>query len=161
MTKQEDIRWEQRFSNYVRAFEKLNQAVKKIKNEFEIDEDGNINDDQFLDDIIKEGLIQRFEYTHELAWNVMRDYALYQGNSTIAGSRDASREAFTMELITEGKVWMDMIISRNKTWHTYNEAVADEIFNKIVYEYHAQFEAFKDKMESLRSGKQGSIFEKE
>ena len=82
MTKQEDIRWEQRFSNYVRAFEKLNQAVKKIKNEFEIDEDGNINDDQFLDDIIKEGLIQRFEYTHELAWNVMRDYALYEEEFT-------------------------------------------------------------------------------
>jgi nucleotidyltransferase substrate binding protein (TIGR01987 family) len=47
-------------------------------------------------------LIQRFEYTHELAWNVMKDYAYFQGNSQVGGSRDAIREAYQLNLITKG-----------------------------------------------------------
>lgn len=83
MSKQQDIRWEQRFSNYVKAFNKLGQAVTKIKEDYAIDEDGNIDDDDFLDDIIKEGLIKRFEYTYELVWNVMKDYAEFQGTQML------------------------------------------------------------------------------
>src|SRR5690554_1536218 len=122
MNRTKDIRWEQRFSNFLKAFDKLDQAVAKIKKDYGIDEKGNIDEDDFLDDIIKEGFIQRFEYTHELAWNVMKDYAIYQGNTSITGSRDAVREAFGTGLITDGKTWMNMIASRNKTSHTYNEA---------------------------------------
>lgn len=161
MSKQEDIRWEQRFSNYVKAFNKLDQAVTKIKEDYAIDEDGNIDDDEFLDDIIKEGLIKRFEYTYELVWNVMKDYAEFQGNPNVGGSRDAFREALQLKLISDGKVWMDMIISRNKTSHTYDEDTADEIFSKVINDYHPVFKAFLDKMETLRSGKQGDIFEEE
>ncbi|AOW20589.1 nucleotidyltransferase substrate binding protein [Urechidicola croceus] len=157
----EDIRWEQRFSNYVKAFSKLDQAVTKIKEDFEIDDEGNIDDDEFLDDIIKEGLIQRFEYTHELAWNVMKDYAAYQGNPDVGGSRDAVREAFQLQLIAEGKIWMEMIKSRNKTSHTYNEETANEIFKDIVYLYHAEFKAFLNTMEEKRSGEQEKLFEEE
>jgi hypothetical protein len=62
----QDIPWQQRFGNYVKAFRKLEKAVRKIKEEYPIDDAGNIDDDDFLDDIKKEGLIQRFEYTHEL-----------------------------------------------------------------------------------------------
>jgi nucleotidyltransferase substrate binding protein (TIGR01987 family) len=110
-------------------------------------------------EMIKEGLIQRFEYTHELAWNVMKDYAEYQGNSTIGGSRDASREALQLKLISEGEIWMDMIISRNKTSHTYNEETANEIYSKILKEYYPAFVKFRNLMEEKRSGKQGQIFE--
>lgn len=158
---QKDIRWEQRFSNYVKAFDKLDQAVTKIKKDYRIDEKGRIDEDDFLDDIIKEGLIQRFEYTHELAWNVMKDYAIYQGNTAITGSRDAIREAFSTGLIVDGKMWLDMLVSRNKTSHTYNEATADEIFHLIMNDYHGAFEAFKTRMEDLRSGSQADLFEKE
>jgi len=154
-----DIRWEQRFSNYVKAFSKLDQAVTKIKEDFEIDDDGNIDDDEFLDDIIKEGLIQRFEYTHELAWNVMKDYAAYQGNPDVGGSRDAAREAFQLQLIADGKIWMEMIKSRNKTSHTYNEETANEIFKDIIYLYHSAFKAFLNTMEGKRSGEQEKLFE--
>ncbi len=157
----EDIRWEQRFSNYVKAFNKLDQAVTKIKEDFEIDEDGNIDEDEFLDDIIKEGLIQRFEYTHELSWNVMKDYAAYQGNPDVGGSRDAVREAFQLQLIAEGKIWMEMIISRNKTSHTYNEETANEIFKNIIYLYHTEFKAFLNTMEGKRRSKQEKLFEEE
>ena len=81
--------------------------------------------------MIKEGLIQRFEYTHELAWNVMKDYAVYQGNSNVGGSRDASREAFQMNLVTDGQVWMDMISSRNKTSHTYTRQPLTKFMRKF------------------------------
>src|SRR5690606_3325991 len=106
---------------------------------------------EFLDDIIKEGLIQRFEYTHELAWNVMKDFLANAGNTGIYGSKDATREAFAAELIHDGDIWMDMIRSRNKTLHTYNEETADDIFIKILQHYHPEFLLFRDKMEALLS----------
>lgn len=156
---EQDIRWEQRFSNYVKALNKLTQAVEYIKKNV-TGEDEPIEDDDLdfvLDEIIKEGLIQRFEYTHELAWNVMKDYAAYQGNSSIGGSRDATREAFQLQLISDGRIWMDMIGSRNKTSHTYNEETADEIYAKIINRYYDAFLEFEKNMEFKRSGEQGKI----
>lgn len=156
-----DIRWEQRFSNFVKALDKLSQSVNYIKRKYSEDEDTAINNEELLsvlDEMIKEGLIQRFEYTHELAWKVMKDYAEYQGNSNIGGSRDASREALQLKLITEGEIWMDMIVSRNKTSHTYNEEIANEIYTKILKEYYPAFQNFRKQMEEKRTGKQGEFF---
>lgn len=147
-----DTRWEQRFNNYNKAFSKLDEAVKRISLDFEMDINGTIDEDEFLDDIIKEGLIQRFEYTHELAWNVMKDFLVNAGNTGIYGSKDATREAFAAELIHDGDIWMDMIRSRDKTLHTYNEETADDIFIKILQQYHPEFSLFRDKMEALLSG---------
>jgi nucleotidyltransferase substrate binding protein (TIGR01987 family) len=159
----EDIRWEQRFSNFVKAMHKLEQSVQYIENEVEEDEieDNDEADEKYeivLDEMIKEGLIQRFEYTHELAWNVMKDYAEYQGNTNIGGSRDATKEAFSLRLIADGEVWMDMIGSRNKTTHTYNEDTANEIYRKILKDYYPAFVQFRKTMEEKRSGKQQGIF---
>ncbi|AFL84049.1 nucleotidyltransferase substrate binding protein, HI0074 family [Belliella baltica DSM 15883] len=140
-----DIRWEQRFANYRKALKKLSEAVNYIQ--LHLQKDDEIKLDDVLDEMIKEGLIQRFEYTHELAWNLMKDYASYQGNSTIGGSRDATREAFQLQLIEDGKVWMDMIGSRNKTSHTDNEETADEIYLKILEAYYPAFLAFDGIME--------------
>ena len=150
-----DVRWQQRYSNYNKAFNKLEEAVRKIKDDYRIDEDGAIHPDDFLDDIIKEGLIQRFEYTHELAWNVMKDFLQHAGNTNIYGSKDATKEAFAAGLIINGEVWMDMIKSRNKTSHTYNEETADDIFLKVVREYYQEFLLFSNKMKQLRNGQQG------
>lgn len=108
----EDIRWEQRFSNFNKALLKLEESVNYINHNVLVEEDlGYI-----VDELIKEGLIQRFEYTHELAWNVMKDYALFQGNSTIGGSRDATREAYKLQIIENADLWMDMIQSRIKNF---------------------------------------------
>ncbi|MFL9830741.1 nucleotidyltransferase substrate binding protein [Flavobacterium sp. ST-87] len=152
---EKDIRWEQRFSNYIKAVEKLSQSVKYIQENFTTEAS---LEDEILDEMIKEGIIQRFEYTHELAWNVMKDYAEYQGNSNIGGSRDATREAFQLKLITNGHLWMDMITSRNKTSHTYNEETANEIYNKILKEYYPAFIEFKNTMEEKITGNQQNIF---
>lgn len=96
-TQNTDIRWEQRFSNYRRALRKLSDAVAYVQKERKAGIEF-----RDMDDLKLEGLIQRFEYTHELAWNVMKDYAIYQGNTSLTGSRDAIREALAMGLITDG-----------------------------------------------------------
>lgn len=156
----EDIRWEQRFSNYNKALTKLEESVIYIQHNF-LDNGNELETEDLgyvVDELIKEGLIQRFEYTHELAWNVMKDYAFFQGNSSVGGSRDATREAFKLQIIDNADTWMDMIQSRNKTSHTYNEETANEIFGKIINDYFPLFLNFRKVMEEKRSGKQGNLF---
>lgn len=132
-----DIRWQQRFSNYKKALSQLENAVE-------------LANKRSLTDLEKQGLIQSFEYTHELAWNVMKDFARYQGNPDVAGSRDATREGFRLNLISDGTGWMEMIVSRNKTSHTYNEEVANEIVRYILKTYYPLFETFKEVMEEKK-----------
>lgn len=157
MNEEKDIRWEQRFSNFNKALIKLGQAVKYIESVYYVE--GNF-DESLLeegDDLMKEGLIQRFEYTHELAWNVMKDFLNERGSTPLYGSKDATREAFATGLITDGQVWMEMISSRNKTSHTYNEETATEIFLKILENYHIAFLTFQQTMEEKRSGTQTTL----
>jgi len=111
-----------------------------------------------LTDLEQQGLIQAFEFTHELAWNVMRDYFYYQGQNYTTGSRDATRAAFNNGLIEDGEAWMSMIKSRIKTSHTYNEETANEIASEIVHSYLPLFKMFQTKMESLKPGESGSLF---
>lgn len=147
-----DIRWEQRFSNYRRALRKLSDAVAYVHKEREAGV-------EFceMDDLKLEGLIQRFEYTHELAWNVMKDYAIYQGNTSLTGSRDAIREALAMGLITDGN-WMQTIADRNRTSHTYNEETAYEILHDVVDIYFRLFCDFEIRMEEIRTTNQLTLF---
>lgn len=131
---EKDIRWKQRFSNYRKAFEQLTEFIEK----------GDLNKFE------EQGLIQAFEYTFELAWNVMKDYFEYQGEQTITGSRDAFRLAFKRGLISNGELWMDMITSRIKSSHTYHEETAEEIVRKVKEEYFDLFSQFYHKMKSLQ-----------
>ena len=133
-----DIRWLQRLENYTKALSNLTEAVE-------------LATQRPLSNLEKQGLIQSFEFTHELAWNVMKDYFAYQGNPSITGSRDAVREAFSKNLVTNGDVWMSMIKSRNQTSHTYNQGIADEITDLILNRYHAEFMSFWLSMQQLKS----------
>ena len=155
MTSNKDIRWEQRFSNFNKALKKLSEDIAFIKKDLDEQEK---NTGKILEGILKEGLIQRFEYTHELAWNVMKDFLFEIGDVKIYGSKDATREAFKAELIEKGDVWMEMIKSRNKSSHTYNEETADEIYTKILNEYYAAFISFQQVMEDKRTGEQKNSF---
>ncbi|WP_022964945.1 nucleotidyltransferase substrate binding protein [Denitrificimonas caeni] len=131
----EDIRWVQRLANYERARLRLTSAVELAAT-------------RELSDLEKQGLIQVFEFVFELAWNVMKDYFLYQGNPAITGSRDAIRTAFKNGLIADGEGWMEMIKSRNQSAHTYNESVANEITEKILQSYHKLFAQFATDMQT-------------
>lgn len=131
---QEDTRWKQRFANYKKAVFQLNQAVA-------------LNQQRPLSDLEKQGLIQAFEYCHELAWNVMKDFFDYQGKTALMGSRDVTRVAFKRGLISDGEGWMSMISSRNQTSHTYNETTANEVVGKIIAHYHRLFLALQSTMQ--------------
>ena len=129
----EDVRWKQRFSNYLKALQQLGKFIQK----------GEINE------LEQQGLVQVFEYTHESAWNVLRDYLIDQGHQNIHGSRDATREAFKLELLQDGDSWMDMIRDRNRSSHTYNQETADSITNNIRNRFFGLFVKLQQTMQSL------------
>ena len=128
-----DIRWKQRFSNFKKAFGQLHKFIEK----------GD------LSELEAQGLVKAFEYTYELAWNTMKDFLEYRGQSDIYGSRDAIRKAFQLDLVEDGEGWMDMLASRNKTSHTYNRETAEEICNAVKTSYYFLFKQLKGKLEKL------------
>lgn len=132
-----DIRWQQRLANLKKAFSELSEAVELTKS-------------RELTKLEKQGLIQAFEYTHELSWNTIRDYFIDQGRPDITGSKDATRAAFKFGLIKNGEYWMDMIKSRNLTSHTYNQETANTIVTDILDHY---FQEFKDLITHLETRK--------
>ena len=145
---EKDIRWIQRFSNYRRALAKFNQAIEIVTDQADWVEE--------VDDLLEEGLIQRFEYTHELAWKVMKDYAEYQGYTNIQGSRDAFRKALEIGLI-EDERWMDSIKDRNLTSHNYDDETAQTILSAIIEDYAPLLNSFESKMLPL-SGLEPTLF---
>ena len=130
----QDIRWIQRYNHYTQALAQLTKFIEK----------GELNE------LEKQGLIQAFEYSYELAWNTIKDYFEAQGETDIHGSRDAFRLAFRRGLIEDGKTWMDMIKSRTLTSHTYNEDLAEEISTAIVNRYFSEFVAQRTKLQNLK-----------
>jgi len=132
----EDVRWIQRFDNYKKAFGRLKEAVLLAK-------------ERKLSELEEQGLIQSFEFTHELAWNTLKDFLTEKGDKEIYGSKDATRKAFKYNLIENGEVWMNMINSRNKTSHTYDEATAKEIVAEIIDDYYTEFEKLLNKLNEL------------
>lgn len=129
----QDIRWIQRFNNYKKALKQLEEAVELMG-------------ERELTNLEKQGVIQAFEYTHELGWKTLKDFLENRGNTNIYGSRDATKEAFNLGLIEDGEVWMQMIKSRNITSHTYDEGTATEIIILIKDFYYKAFEELKMKM---------------
>lgn len=132
-----DIRWQQRFSNYTKALEQLTDAV-------------NLSRTRELSKLEKQGLIQAFEYTHELAWKVLKDFLENRGKSDLYGSKDVTREAFRLGIIDNGEAWMSMISSRNLTSHTYNEKTTEEIVTFVLNSYIDQFLKLMDKLNSIK-----------
>jgi nucleotidyltransferase substrate binding protein (TIGR01987 family) len=136
-----DIRWIQRFNNFEKAFGKLSDAVK-------------LAEERDLSELEKQGLIQAFEYTHELAWKTLKDFLENHGAQNIYGSKDASKEAFKSGLVQDGEAWMAMIASRNQTSHTYDEDTAEEIKGAILNSYFFEFEALQTTLKKLKAEEQ-------
>lgn len=136
----QDIRWIQRFENYHRALGRLTKAIHILDDDTERDEDER--------DLMRTGVVKSFEFTLELAWNVMKDYAEYQGHRDIHGSRDALRKAFSMGLIEDDR-WMNSIADRNLASHDYDESVVNHVYSSIISVYHPLFKAFEKKMQSI------------
>ena len=142
MDSSSDIRWVQRLDNYERAVRRLEGAVALL-----LDQSGFGIE---VDELLKEGLVQRYEYTQELAWKLMKDYEEFQGYTDIQGSRDAIRKALAMGLVSDG-AWMETIASRNITSHCYDEAEFNAIFSKIVTTYVPLFLEFCETMKNKKN----------
>lgn len=132
----QDVRWKQRFHNYTKAFQALTEAVE-------------LSQHRSLTALEQQGLIQSFEFTHELAWKMLKDYLEYQGISNVVGSRDASRFAFQNALTNDGEVWMQMIVARNQTPHTYNIKIAQAVVNSILSQFYPAFNQLAIKFSEL------------
>ena len=111
-------RWILRFESYSKALLRLKEAVEQTRQ-------------HPLSDLEKDGIIQRYEFTHELAWKVMKDC-----------SRDASRLAFQMSLITDIDGWLEMIRYRNLTSHIYEKAFIDNVIQQIIKSFYPLMQAF-------------------
>lgn len=129
------LRWQQRFNSYHKALSQLTRFIEK----------GELNE------LEEQGLIQAFEYTHELAWKLLKDYLNYQGEQNLYGSKDVTRLAFNRELIDDGQAWMDMIKDRNLTSHTYNPDTASAIAFDIRKRFFPKFVALAQTMKTLLS----------
>jgi nucleotidyltransferase substrate binding protein (TIGR01987 family) len=132
----EDIRWKQRFNNYLKALQTLSRAVA-------------LSEQRGLSELEQQGLIQGFEFTHELAWNVLKDYLEAQGYVGLIGSKNATREAFKNALIIDGEAWMDMIKARNLTSHTYNTDIAASIVSDILQRFYPAFATMAETFAAL------------
>lgn len=136
MTDNLDVRWIQRLDNYKRAFNQLSEAIELLSQ-------------RLLSNLEKQGLIQAFEYTHELSWNLLKDFLEDRGNKGIYGSKDTVKAAFKWGLLENGTVWMQMIESRNLTSHTYDENTADKIVSLVQNMYFEEFKKLLCTMDNL------------
>lgn len=130
-----NIRWHQRANSFKKAFSRLREAVELAKQ-------------RELSDLEAQGLIQGFVYTHELAWNTLKDF-LQVHDFKLYGSRDTTRAAFKEGIIENGEVWMEMIRHRNLTAHTYNEDTAEEVVSAILNIFYSEFETILVKIDQL------------
>jgi len=122
-----DIRWKQRFQYYDKAYTLLREAMEK-------------HSFQALSDLEQEGLIQRFEYSYELAWKTMKDYLEENGIViTPVTPRTVVKEAYTAGLIEDGQVWIDMMLHRNLLAHTYDFSKFKEVLEAVACRYLAAF----------------------
>jgi nucleotidyltransferase substrate binding protein (TIGR01987 family) len=143
----DDVRWEQRFNNYKKALARLTNAVSKANEEE-------------LSELEQEGLVQRFEYTFELAWKTVQDLLRYKGYIDLNGPNVVLAQAFTDGYIADSTAWRSMKKSRELSSHTYDQETADEIVESIVRIYWGLLKKLEERLEEERYGRQTNLFDK-
>lgn len=132
----EDVRWRQRFDSFERALATLERTAAAVEGDAPTE-------------IEQLALIQCFEFTHELAWKVCKDYLEADGVEDLRGSRSSTQAAIEKRLVVDGETWMDMIKSRNRTSHAYDQGEATEIAAKVLESYVGQFRLLRDTFAAL------------
>lgn len=124
-------RYEQRLQDFENAFMKLKEGTQK----------------ENPDDLEIDGVLQRFEFTFELAWKTLKDYMEYQGFSNKIGSpREIIQQAFKHGLIEDGETWIKMMLSRNALSHLYDENTSRKIYEEIKKQYIELLETLMEKL---------------
>lgn len=118
MDQLKDIRWKQRFTNFEKSYNLLNQYIDQpIETELE-----------------RAGIIQFFEISFELSWKLMKDYLEAQGFN-VKSPRETIKQAYQIGLIDDGHIWIDALSDRNLTVHTYDEELAKKMVEDIIHVY--------------------------
>lgn len=110
-------RFEQRRQQFEQALERLREALVLPYSE-----------------VVRDGVIQRFEFTFELLWKTLQIYLQHLGYEANSPRR-VLREAFEAGIIVsdaEGEGWMAMLDDRNLTSHPYDEALAEAVYQRIA-----------------------------
>lgn len=117
--------YKQKFENYKSAYDRLSEGALKFDK---------------TDDLQRDGLIQRFEFTFELAWKTLKSIFEDEGLTGLNSPKTVLREAFSAGLIENEELWLLMLNDRNSTSHIYSEKLAIEICNNIITKYMYSFE---------------------
>ena len=123
-----DIRWKQRFQNFEKSLHYLEDAL-------------NIKQPDMIQ---RAGIIQFFEMSFELAWNMLKDYLEEQGFIDVLTPRSALKKSLEIRLIQNGSEWMKLLEDRNLTSHTYDEATALEVETLIRQNYYPMLKKLYD-----------------
>ncbi|MCR6544358.1 nucleotidyltransferase substrate binding protein [Dehalobacterium formicoaceticum] len=125
-------------SKHRTKFDNFTYAIKQLKNGVSMFSAEN--------DLLRDGLIQRFEFTFELAWKTLKVCFEDEGLLGINSPKSVLREAFSTGLLDDDKLWLEMLNDRNSTSHIYSESLAIEICNKIIEKYADAFESLASKI---------------
>ena len=134
----QEIRWQYRFQNFSRAYALLRDALDtKIEN---------------LNQLEREGVIQRFEFTFELSWQLLKDRLEYDGVLiSPVTPRNVIREAAAAGLIDDGETWMDMLTDRNSTSHRFDCELLESVLSNIQNNYLPILETLYRRLTSEKS----------
>ncbi len=143
METDKDIRWQQRFNSFNKAFEQLEKFVSRKE----------------LNELEKQGLIKAFEYTYELSWKTLQDLLKEKGYNNVAGPKPVIEQSYQDGYISDGKGWMRMHKSRNLASHTYDEQTAEDIIEGIRKEYFSLLKNLHIRLKEEKTGKQQSLFD--
>ena len=127
-----DPRWVQRFENFGRAFVRLRSGIERLQ-----------EDD--VEDMLREGLIHRFEVTWELAWKTLKDYLVFKKVTLEkVTTAEVIRVAFEAKYIQDGQDWMDALDARNKMSHVYSQEAFEQVISDIQNRYFKLFDDLYD-----------------
>ena len=123
----------QKVENFCNAVARLQEAVDAL-------------DQHPSDTVVRDGVIQRFEFTFELAWKSLREYMEDQGADMngIVFSKQVFKAAYAAQVIGDEQVWLDMLASRNVTSHVYDDAQAANVVADIRERYMQPLSALAD-----------------
>ena len=126
--------------------ELLSNKVENLRKAVERLSEGILELQANQSSIVRDGVIQRFEFTTELAWKATREYLMDQGFVDINSPKSVMKEAFSYGLITDDKIWVQLLNDRNLTSHIYKEEIADEICERIIKTYFQEFKALSKRL---------------
>ena len=127
----QNLRWQQHFENYKKALLTIEEVIPKYSQ---------------LSELEKDGLMHRFEFTLNLAWNVMQEYLKYAGYTEIMGMR-ASITQMAQDGLVDGFVWDDILTARNELSHIFTQDKSHTYLDNMVNDLLPSLQAFRPQME--------------